>query len=192
MEGISNQPSYDVSLLARIAHRDVAAFEEIYARYSRSVYSLALRLLGDRQVAQEVAQEIFLSIWRGASGFDPDRGSARSWVLSLSHHKTVDALRRMRRCETAPLATAATNLSPVNPITDETIRSLESETIRQALLALSSEQREAIVLAYYGGFTQQEIAARLEIPLGTVKTRTRDGILRLRMLLGSEAEETPR
>jgi len=98
----------------------------------------------------------------------------------------------MRRCETAPLATAATNLSPVNPITDETVRSLESETVRQALLALSSEQREAIVLAYYGGFTQQEIAARLEIPLGTVKTRTRDGILRLRMLLGSEAEETPR
>lgn len=191
MEGVSNQPLHDVSLLTRIGRHDVSAFEEIYVRYSRPVYSLALRLLGDRQVAQEVTQEIFLSIWRDASGFDPERGSARSWVLSLSHHKSVDALRRMRRRETASLLNAAADPSPVGAIMDETIRSLESETVRQALLALSSEQREAIVLAYYGGYTQQEIATRLEIPLGTVKTRTRDGMLRLRTLLGSEREETP-
>lgn len=189
MEGISAQPSHDVRLLARIAQHDVAAFEQIYDRYSRPVYSLALRLLGDPHTAQEVTQEIFLSIWRGASDFDPGRGSARSWLLSLAHHKSVDALRRMRRRETASFLNAA-NPSALDTITDETIHSLESEAVRQALLALSSEQREAIVLAYYGGYTQQEIATRLEIPLGTVKTRTRDGMFRLRTLLGSEREET--
>lgn len=179
------QDQVEAALLARVVDGDARAFEELYDRYSRPVYSLALRLTGSAPVAQETAQEVFLSLWRGAREFDSRRGTVRSWILSLAHHKSVDAVRRLRLRMAEPLE----QVLPQNPVTavdvvDEVLRALESAAVREGLLGLSREHREAIVLAYYGGYTQQEISGRLRIPLGTVKTRIRDGMLRLRALLG--------
>ena len=188
MERGATQADHEATLLARIARRDATAFETLYDRYSRAVYSLALRMLGNPQAAQEVAQEIFLHIWRGAGEFIPARGSARSWVLSLAHHRSVDALRRQRVRTVEPLAEGDRSEGGGADVVEQVLRGVEGATVRSALMTLSAEQREAIVLAYYGGYTQQEIANRLKIPLGTVKTRIRDGMQRLRVQLVQEEE----
>jgi RNA polymerase sigma-70 factor (ECF subfamily) len=178
----------DEQLLARIARGDGAAFEVLYDRFSMGVYSLALRMLRDRAAAEEVTQEVFLGIWRGAGEFDPGRGSGRSWILAQAHHKTVDAVRRMRLRATDPLPAMA--VADVD-LDAEALRGVENVKVRQALASISKEQREAIVLAYYGGYTQQEISSRLRVPLGTVKTRIRDGMRRLRPLLAPLEEVEP-
>ncbi len=178
----------DRQQLASIARRDSRAFESLYDRYSRSVYSLALGMLRDPATAQEVTQEVFLSIWRQAAEFDPSRGTARSWVLALAHHKSVDAVRRRRLRATEPLEdTQASDLDVV----DETLRRLERGRVREALVRLPAEQRQAIVFAYYGGYTQEEVAKRLSIPLGTAKTRIRDAMIRLREALVGVEEAAP-
>lgn len=182
----ATQADQEATLLTRIARREAAAFEELYDLYGRAVYSLALRMLGHPQAAQEVAQDIFLHIWRGAGEFVPERGSARSWVLSLAHHRTVDALRRQRLRTAEPLPEEDPQTGGAVDVVEQVIRSVERASVHNALRALSPEQRQAIVLAYYGGYTQQEIAARLKMPLGTVKTRIRDGMLRLRAMLVKE------
>jgi RNA polymerase sigma-70 factor (ECF subfamily) len=179
----------DQSLLLRVARRDVRAFEALYDRYGRAVYSLALGLLHDAQAAEEVAQDVFLAIWRSARDFDPQRGQARPWILSMAHHKSVDALRRRRlRAAEALSATAVGD----EDVAADAMRAAEARHVREVLAALPHAQREAIALAYYEGYTQQEIADRLGIPLGTVKTRVRDGLLRLRDLLGRHGMETDR
>src|SRR5688572_3595584 len=143
------------SLLERVARKDGRAFEALYDRYGRSVYSLAYGLLRSPQAAEEVTQEVFLAIWRGSSDFDPRRGEARTWVLSLAHHKSVDAVRRLRLRTAEPLTESMTvDLD----VAGQAVRSIEGERVRQALTALSQPQRETIALAYYGGYTQQEIA----------------------------------
>lgn len=181
------QDRLEAALLARIGDGDVRAFEQLYDRYSRRVYSLALRLIGNTPVAQETAQEVFLSLWRGARDFEPRRGTVRSWILSLAHHKSVDAVRRLRLRAAEPLGEAM-GQNPVGAldVVEEVLRTLEGATVRDALLELPREQREAIGLAYYGGYTQQGIAEKLRIPLGTVKTRIRDGMQRLRELLSAQ------
>src|SRR5207247_8088749 len=163
----------EATLLARIARRDATAFETLYDRYSRAVYSLALRMLGNPQAAQEVAQEIFLHIWRGAGEFIPARGTARSWVLSLAHHRSVRALRRQRVPTVEPLAAGDRSAGGSADVVEQALRGVEGATVRSALMTLSAEQREAIVLAYSGGYTSPETPNRLKIPLGTVKTRIR-------------------
>jgi RNA polymerase sigma-70 factor (ECF subfamily) len=178
----------DRQLLAGIARGDSQAFEALYDRYSRSIFSLALGMLRDPSAAQEIAQEVFLSIWRQAAEFDPTRGSARSWLLALGHHKSVDAVRRGRVRAGEPLdETGVSHLDVV----DEALRRLEQGAVREALTRLPVDQRQAIVLAYYGGYTQQEIAKRLGIPLGTAKTRIRDGMIRLRETLAGVKEVAP-
>lgn len=177
----------DDVLLARIARGDEDAFGALYDRFSAAVYSLAVRMLGDRAAAEETTQEVFLGIWRGAGAFDAGKGSVRSWLLAQAHHKTVDAVRRARLRGTDPLPPDL----PAGPeIETEALRGVASGRVRNALADLSVEQREAIVLAYYGGYTQQEIARRLGVPLGTVKTRMRDGMQRLRRQLAGEVLET--
>lgn len=178
----------DRQLLARIARRDSRAFEMLYDRYGRPVYSLAMGMLRDAGGAQEVTQEVFLSIWRQAAEFDPSRGSARSWLLALAHHKAVDAVRRGRMRAAEPLQETKTSDLDV---VDEALRRVEQGRVREALVRLPAEQREAIVLAYYGGYTHQEIAGRLGIPLGTAKTRIRDGMIRLRGTLAGVKEVAP-
>ncbi len=177
------------SLLARVAQADTQAFEALYQEFGRGVYSLVLALLRDPQAAQEVTQEVFLAIWRGARDFDPQRGNARAWILSLAHHKAVDAVRRQHVRANWPLDGAEAHEPDIS---NAVLQKVEGEQVRQHLLSLSPEHREAIVLAYYGGYTQQEIATRLGIPLGTVKTRIRDGMIRLRSLLVPSGRETHR
>ena len=175
----------DEDLLARMVRGDEGAFAMLYDRFSAPVYSLALRMLGDRAAAEETTQEVFLGIWRGAGAFDLRRGSGRSWLLAQAHHKTVDALRRARLRATDPLPA---QVAAGSEIEAEALRGVETGLVRDALGGLPAEQREAIILAYYGGYTQQEIAGRLQIPLGTVKTRIRDGMQRLRRQLVSEVQ----
>jgi len=182
-------PGEDEALLARVARSDPAAFEAVYDRYSGPVYSLAAGMLRDAVLAQEVTQDVFLAIWRGAREFDARRGSARAWILSVAHHKSVDAIRRSRRNLTVPLPEAITGDADVIEAAQARV---DAGHVRRALEALSVEQRAAIVLAYYGGYTQREIAHKLGVPLGTVKTRMRDGLLRLRAALPTPARETAR
>ena len=187
MEHREGQGEGEDALLVRVGQNDSQAFEAIYDSYGGAVYSLAVKMLRDRQAAEEVAQEVFLAIWRGARDFDPARGSARSWILSLAHHKSVDAVRRQRLRTGEPLSDTMTADADV---AHDALRSVTGAEVQKALKSLSGGQREAIVFAYYGGYTQQEIAKRLGVPLGTVKTRMRDGMLRLRTALGPQMKGT--
>ena len=177
----------DDALLVRVGQNDSRAFETLYDSYGGAVYSLAVKMLRDRQAAEEVAQEVFLAIWRGARDFDPARGSARSWILTLAHHKSVDAVRRQRLRTAEPLSDT---MIADTDVAQDALRSVIGAEVQKALASLSGGQREAIVFAYYGGYTQQEIAKRLGVPLGTVKTRMRDGMLRLRTALGPQMKGT--
>jgi RNA polymerase sigma-70 factor (ECF subfamily) len=171
-------------LVERIREGDEAAFAALYDRYARQVFSLALGILREPEVAEDVTQEVFLALWRGAARFDPRRGNLEAWILTLAHHKSVDALRRWKVRQAEPLSDAAAG--PDDPV-EEAMQALQSAQVRAALAALSPPQREALTLAYYGGLTQRDIARRLALPLGTVKTRMRDGLLRLRALLREAA-----
>lgn len=183
------EASNDEALLARIRQSDRDAFEALYARYSGSVLSLAEGMLRHTVLAQDVTQDVFLAIWCGARQFDAHRGSARAWIFSVAHHKTIDAVRRSQRHFTTALSDAIEHEEDVLEVAQARVH---ADHVRRALEALSAEQRTAIVLAYYGGYTQREIATRLGVPLGTIKTRIRDGLLRLRIALGRLIEEAAR
>lgn len=187
MEAERSRESEEEKLLRRLGAGDVESFGVIYDRYSRSVYSLAWKMLGDAQAAQEVTQEVFEAIWRGAKAFAPGRGTARTWILAMAHHKSVDAMRRQRVRASEPLSEAHPDEADVVALA---MRGVEGAAVRAALGTLSEAQRAVVVLAYYGGYTQQEIARRLGVPLGTVKTRIRDGLLRLRDRLTALAGES--
>ena len=187
MESERRRDSEEEQLLHRLAAGDVESFGMIYDRYSRSVYSLAWKMLGDAQAAQEVTQEVFEAIWRGARAYAPGRGSARTWILAMAHHKSVDAMRRQRVRASEPLSEAHPDDADVVALA---MRRVEGAAVRAALATLSEAQRAVVVLAYYGGYTQQEIARRLGVPLGTVKTRIRDGLQKLRDRLTAAAEES--
>jgi RNA polymerase sigma-70 factor (ECF subfamily) len=172
----------DEDLIEAAAAGDGQALSALYDRYAAAVYALALGIVRNPEAAKEVTQEVFLSFWRRPGRFDRSRGSGRAWLLSLAHHRAVDVLRRNRVRHANSLTEEAA--ASDEDWTEEVVRSLEGARVREALAALPEAQREALVLAYYGGLTQREIAERLGIPLGTVKTRMRDGLLRLRALLG--------
>lgn len=172
----------DEELLARVGRADKAAFELLYTRYSRSIYSLVMGLLGELNAASEITQEVFLSIWQQAVRYDSSRGSARSWILAVAHHKAVDGLRR-KKVRTTQSLTQDTESG--EDLVQVALGRVQAEHVRQALTELSQPQRDVLVLAYYGGLTQQEISHRLDLPLGTVKTRMRDGLLKLRSRLGA-------
>lgn len=177
----------EARLLRHLAEGDVESFGMIYDRYSRPVYSLAWKMLGDAQAAQEVTQEVFEAIWRGAKAFAPGRGSVRTWILAMAHHKSVDAMRRQRLRASEPLSDVHPDEADVVAVA---MQRVEGAAVRAALATLSEPQRAVVVLAYYGGYTQQEIAHRLGVPLGTVKTRIRDGLQRLRDRLAAAGGST--
>jgi RNA polymerase sigma-70 factor, ECF subfamily len=174
------------SLLERVARRDAGAFETLYDRFGRSIYSVAMRMLRDAPAAEEVTQDVFLSLWRTAADFDPRKSPARTWILSMAHHKAVDAVRRRRVRAAEPLTESMVEDPDV---AGQALRAVEAKRVRDALGVLSETQRQALALAYYEGLTQQEIATRLGVPLGTVKTRMRDGMLKLRDHLGPQIVE---
>jgi RNA polymerase sigma-70 factor (ECF subfamily) len=172
-------------LLKRASRGDEGAFAEFYDATSGRAFGLAVRVLRDRAQAEEVTQEAFLEVWRTASRFDPDRGSAVSWILTIVHRKAVD---RVGAAEAATRRDAADGHREVGGSHVETSEaataSLEATRVRTALTDLTPHQRQAVELAFLGGYTHTEVATMLDLPLGTAKTRIRDGLIRLRDALG--------
>ncbi|HRC07063.1 MAG TPA: sigma-70 family RNA polymerase sigma factor [Miltoncostaeales bacterium] len=176
----------DDDLLELVGSGNEPAFGVLYDRHATVAFSLALRLLGNRAAAEDLVQEAFLSIWRGASAYSPERGSVRTWVLSIVHHRGVDRLRSqavaVRRDEA--MRTEAIVSEEYNDLTsDEAISRVQADVVRHALDQLSPDQSQVLRLAYFGGFTHHEIAQMLELPLGTVKSRLRLALERLRQSL---------
>jgi RNA polymerase sigma-70 factor (ECF subfamily) len=171
------------ALMRRVAGGDQDAFTALYDAVASRVYGLIRRVLRDPALAEEVAQEVLLEVWRTAARFDPARGSAAGWIFTIAHRRAVDRVRaeqaaadRERRVATASV--------PFDDVVEEVTARLEQHAVRRCLRALTRMQREAILLAYYGGLTYQQVADRLSAPLPTVKTRMRDGLIRLRDCLG--------
>ncbi|MER5639999.1 sigma-70 family RNA polymerase sigma factor [Kitasatospora sp. NPDC002227] len=174
------------SLLDRSARGDQAAFEGLYRAVAGPVYGVALRVLRSPAHAEEVAQEVLLEVWRSAAAYRPERGTVRAWVLTIAHHRAVDRVRAARASADRDHRAGFLGLTGGDPPDEQAIGSLDRRRVCRALALLSAAQREALVLAYYGGYTQREIALRVGVPLGTVKTRMRDGLARLRAALPSE------
>jgi RNA polymerase sigma-70 factor (ECF subfamily) len=176
----------DEALLEAIAGEE-SALGELYDRFGRVAYGLAFRILRDETLAEDAVQEAFLQVWRGAGGYRPERAKASTWILTFVHRRAVDLVRREERRRTEP-ATALPD--PAGPGADDaaTLRS-HRQIVQQALLRLPDEQRETIELAYYGGFSQSELAERLGQPLGTIKSRMFTGLTRLRSLLAEAGFE---
>lgn len=171
----------DEAVLERVARSDEAALAELYDRYGRVAYSVALRVVRDRSLAEDVVQEAFLSAWRTASGYRAERGKASTWLLTLVHRRAVDIVRREERRRGDPLPEED---AAHGETTDEAAWLREQRRLVQnALAQLPAEQREALELAYFGGYTQSELAERLGQPLGTIKSRMFTGLRRLRDLL---------
>lgn len=171
----------DRATLGRMAAGDQGAIEILYERYKGMAFALALRITGDAALAEDVLQEAFVGAWRNAGRFEPTRGSVKTWLLSIVHHRAIDATRRRRPASALP----DPELPPPPALTapdvwPEVAGRLDGEAIRAAMATLSDVQREALELAYFGGLTQQEIAVRTGAPLGTVKGRMRLALLALR------------
>lgn len=174
----------DEALVALVARTDELALTELYERFGQTAYGLARRMLRDSALAEDAVQDAFLAIWRTAARFVPERAGARTWILTLVHHRAVDIVRREERRRT----------EAIDPRDEEAADSteeivwlrFEQDRVQEALRALPDPQREAIELAYYGGYTQSELADRLGEPLGTIKSRMFAGLGRLRELLSEE------
>lgn len=172
----------DRALVARVSEGDGRALEALYARYGRACYSLARRILVDEQFAQDCVQEVFLVVWKDASRYDPAKGGFSTWLLSMTHHKAVDAVRReetLRKRRAAPDALDGA-VSDAPAVDDQAWTTLRQERVREVLKQLPDPQREALTLAYFGGYTQREIAGLTDTPLGTVKTRMLAGMQRMK------------
>jgi len=191
----------DRAVLERVAAGELDALEQLYDRYRTMAYSIATRITADSTLAEDVVQEAFLGAWRNAARYEESRASVKTWLLAIVHHRAVDAVRRRRptidlpeREDVPPPQLTAPDVWP------EVAGRLDRAAVQGALAVLSEVQREAIELAYFGGLTQQEIAARTNAPLGTVKSRMRLGLLAMRhalvgdvgMLAGVEPDEVSR
>jgi RNA polymerase sigma-70 factor, ECF subfamily len=184
----------DVSLLADedlmqlVRQGDAAAFEVIYERHANAAFSLAYRMMGRRVPAEDVVQEAFLSLWRTGARYDATRGSVRTWVLAVVHHRAIDALRRnLVHDKRRASAEGLEETQVAKEFTDvEVARLIEAESVRGALATLPEEQCRVIELAYFGGFSHSEIADMLDQPIGTVKGRMRLGLDKLRVALATE------
>lgn len=183
----SGGPAVEV-LLTRVAGGDVAAFNDLYRQLQGPVFGLAVRLLIDRHQAQEVAQEAWLQIWQQAARFDPLKGSAAAWVMRITHARAVDRIRSANAARVRDTAAAAGNhLIASDVVVDSVLLSLEQSRLREQLPHLSFKQRQSIDLAYFGGLSLPAISELLALPLGTVKTRIRDGLLLLGRLMDQPA-----
>jgi RNA polymerase sigma-70 factor, ECF subfamily len=177
----------DEALLNAIVGGAVWAMESLYKRYNRSLYSLVYRMVANQQVAEELLQDVFLAVWRRATSYSPQKSSVRIWLFSITHHRTIDYLRRVRCQSTIQevlLEEIGLHESIISPDTwDEAWRSVKSSHVQAALMKIPIEQRLVIELAYFQGWTHTEIAEGMQIPLGTVKGRMRLGLTHLKRVL---------
>ena len=178
------QPTAD-ELLQATARGDENALAELYDLLAPAVFGLAKRVVRDPSRAEEITQDVFLSVWRFATRFDPAKGSARTWVLTLTHRRAVDVVRADEAASRREQRVGATQDTPYDTVLEEASNRLQGEQVRECLDTLTELQRESVLLAYYGGYTYPEVSALLEVKLPTVKTRMRDGLIRLRDCLGA-------
>jgi len=178
----------DEALVALVARGDERALAELYDRVGRVAFGLAFRVLRDDRLAEDAVQEAFLAVWRTAAAFRPERAKASTWILTLVHRRAVDLVRREERRRAEPLDDEARDAATTDSAETEAWAGFERDRVQTALKTLPDAQREAIELAYFGGFSQSELAARLGQPLGTIKSRMFAGLARLRELLDDGAE----
>ncbi|TFC81867.1 sigma-70 family RNA polymerase sigma factor [Cryobacterium sp. TMS1-20-1] len=181
----SAAPATKEELLARVALGDQSAFGELYDQIAPRVLGLVKRLLIDHAQSEEVTQEIFLEIWQSATRYEPTRGGASTWILTMAHRRAVDRIRSSQAGRDRDTKIGIRDLAVAYDHVAETVEvRIEHERVEKAMTRLTQLQRQAVSLAYYGGFSHSEVADMLHIPLGTVKTRLRDGLIRLRDEMG--------
>ncbi|HEY3604292.1 MAG TPA: sigma-70 family RNA polymerase sigma factor [Sporichthyaceae bacterium] len=175
-------------LMEQVARGDQDAFAELFTRTSGPILGLVRRVLRDPAQSEEVAQEVLVTVWRTAARFDPARGSAMAWIMTMAHRRAVDRVRSEQSASDRVQRLGSREMQPAFDEVAETVEiRLEREAVRRCLSSLTDLQRESINLAYYGGNSYREVAELLDVPLGTVKTRMRDGLIRLRDCLGVTA-----
>ncbi|MDE3130277.1 MAG: sigma-70 family RNA polymerase sigma factor [Acidobacteriota bacterium] len=179
----------DEAVVALVSRSDEAALGELYDRFSGVAYALARRIVRDPDLAEDVVQESFLSVWRGAGRFVPERARASGWLLTLVHRRAVDLVRREQRRRADPLDEASMLTGRERSAEDAAWLRLERERVQDALARLPDQQRELLELAYFGGFTQSQLAERLGRPLGTIKSQMFAGLAQLRELLEPDSQE---
>ncbi len=183
----------DQELLSLIVEQKREALEALYDRFSGPVFSLATHMLRDPGAAEEVTQDAFFKVWRRASSYRPDRGKVTAWLFSIAHHRVIDEVRRRKRREQTHVSQDVELLDRPADDSSDPVRyamlQMKRGELKEALDVLRPEQREIVLLAYYGGLTHSEIANRLQQPLGTVKTRMRLALKKLRVVLGPQARE---
>lgn len=177
------QEKSDAELLRAVAHGDEHAFASLYDRYSAILLGLLLRILHRRSEAEDVLQEVFLQVWQKAADFDEQRGRAFTWLVTLARSRAIDRLRSVESRDRTVVRAAQETTETIVEADQEAIKSQEGHVIRAALAEIPAEQQRTLMLAYFEGLTQSEIAARLGEPLGTIKTRTRSGLIKLREML---------
>ncbi|UYM04615.1 ECF RNA polymerase sigma factor SigK [Solicola gregarius] len=173
------------TLLNRASRGDVAAFERIYDELGGAVLGIAVRVLRNRAIAEEVAQEVLVEVWRRAARYEPERGSGKSWIMTIAHRRAVDRVRHEQAMVNRDVnAATAAGSRPFDEVSETVETGLEREQVRRCLDGLTDLQRESVALAYYDGYTYREVSRLLDSPLGTIKTRMRDGLARLRDCMG--------
>jgi RNA polymerase sigma-70 factor, ECF subfamily len=172
-------------LLARVARGDQTAFATVYDRAAAPVFGLVRRVVRDPAQSEEVTQEVMLEVWRTASRFDPHRGSAMTWLMTMAHRRAVDRVRSGQAAAERE-SRAAVAVTDYDVVAEEVETRLDAQRVRRCLDSLTELQRESVTLAYYGGYTYREVAGLLGVAVGTVKTRMRDGLIRLRDCLGAD------
>ena len=191
MRGKAYRGLRDGQLVELVAQKDAGALEALYDRYGRAAYSLARRILTEETLAQDVVQEVFLSLWRDARRFDAGRGTVATYLLSMTHHRAVDVVRREENLRRWRTSDEGLELAP-DPkarVEDEVEASERRTEVQAALAELPAAQREALLLAYFGGYTQREVAALVGVPLGTVKTRMAAGMRKMKEALQDAGRE---
>ena len=187
MSAVVDSAPTDEELLALLGRRELGALDTLYERHHRLALALAWRMVGNREAAEDVVQEVFLAVWRQAERYRPDRGSVKTWLLAMVHHRSIDRLRRRSNSESE--LSEYVEDARVAPVWQQAFDQIRGEQISSALASLPPEQRETIELAYFGGKSQSEIAELQGVPLGTVKGRTRLALEKLRGLLVGLREE---
>lgn len=178
----------DVALLKAIAGKDEKALSQLYDRYRVVLFGLLVRILNNREEAEDVLQEVFLQVWRRARDYDVDRGQPFTWLVTLARSRGIDRLRSVASRERVAAASARDPVEETSDAIADAVRSEQRGIVTSALSQLPEEQQRPLVLAYFDGLTQSEIAERLGAPLGTVKTRMRTGMLKLREVLGGKSQ----